>query len=218
MQNQSLKYAEPELTAQLHDRSEVNWRRLPLEARAVVQENVRMLTRRWQIANDPWHPANTSPRAMDEFFPGQRRLFEVLSLITLEKAQEIARTKSPLFHLPVTRAISGDSINFQSTLTPPQPGNDAERYDEVLDAITTRLDQLRLNRVLAQQTYSITEQEASFLSRHCSSELRALAADQNSVLRVAASDQFFIYAAFTQDVDWRTRTQFSRSSRAVALH
>lgn len=189
-----------------------------LEDRSVLQENFSALQRRWHVANDPQHPVHLDPKLMQNLFPDQRRLFEILAHMTLNQVTEIAQCKAPLFQLRfATGSLVEDPESAARAENPHKAFSEIESScrEENLMALAVRLDLTHQNETNCALLFGMQSSETKLLRRHSMLELRTLASHPLTRLVQGVTDQFFIISS-AKKMDWRLRTAFARTSRRTS--
>lgn len=163
---------------------------LPTVDRSIRDENQSALMRRWvfagtELANDI--------RIVQQCFPGQRTLLEVLSVLSEELVSELADCGLPLFSVRTPLAAQDGTFEAHK----PQNSFRAEAVEEVFMALISRLDALRTSPTQAAMLYDLQPAQASLIGRHNPRELHAMASDPAVVLLPTVSDDFFLIASTT---------------------
>ncbi|WP_240523426.1 hypothetical protein [Polaromonas sp. AER18D-145] len=178
---------------------------LPTVERSILDENTFALMRRWKAATvDPID----DPRIMNRWFPGQRELFRILSVLTKEQVVDLADCRMPLFSLRLP-VVSSDGV-FRKAL--PSSNFEAECLEEAALALVTRLDALRTSHTQGRILYDLNSAQANFFSRHSPRELYAVATDPAVGLIPASTDEFFTIAAMSK-LTSRERTVLAATTR-----
>jgi hypothetical protein len=148
---------------------------LPTVDRSIRDENKSALMRRWGFASSEL--ANDI-RICQQWFPGQRALFEVLSVVDESKVAEMADCGLPLFS--VRTPMTAQNGVFESHK--PKDAFQAEAIEEVFMALISRLDSLRTSHTQATMLYDLSSAQASLISRHSPRELHIIATDPAVIL------------------------------------
>jgi hypothetical protein len=177
--------------------------------RDIFEENRQLLERRWQLATTD---ALDNIKDLERFFPGQRELLDILSVMDLEQVRVMADCGTPLFkiNLPATPV--------DVPYTAPEGKLDQTEEDcanEMFIALLGRLDALRQGGVLARQVFDLSNPQSRFLERRSPREMLAMARDPNLTLRPAVNIDYF-YVAATHDLTTRDRTALSMTTRRLA--
>lgn len=177
--------------------------------RDIYEENRQLLERRWQLATSD---ALDSVKDLERFFPGQRELLDVLSVMDLEQVRVMADCGTPLFkiNLPAT-PVDVPYAAPEGKLDPIE--EDCAR--ETFIALLGRLDALRQGPVLARQVFDLSSSQSRYLERRSPREMQAMAHDPNLTLRPAVNMEYF-YVAATHDLTTRDRTALSMTARRLA--
>lgn len=179
--------------------------RLSTDDRSIRAENLALIMRRWHLAQNG-QPEN--PTVLDRWFPSQRNLMELLSVLDQEEAKQIADCGTPLFSLPRIAHINPADYIGVVTTGVWECGND----EEVYMALMSRLDALRTHRTNAVVNFDLAAAEAQAIAKLSPFELRAVARNPMMVMVPTASDQYFLAAA-TQALNPVQRTMLATSSR-----
>lgn len=185
---------------------------LPTSSRSVRLENRAALLRRWRLARAG---LLSQPRAVARWFPGQRRLLELLEVLEEVDVERVADCATPLFGLPLgcteLRLDPASEYSCQEPL-------EQEAAQECFLALSGRLDAIRTSLQQACILFAMAPAEASWLSRHCPHELKVLARDPSMLLNPVASHEFFIAAAHPDSqLSGAERTVLSAVSRRVSV-
>lgn len=157
-------------------------------SRTVLTENERLLERRWRIAQaDPFE----FDKDAEYWFPGQRTLFNILSVISLERVQEIAKCRRALFQVRLPVDFKGLPVKL------PKPDNELAResIDEILVALLDRRHALCSSPDEGRVVYELTGGQAALLLRLTTVELQDLAADLYLKMEAAVNNEFFYLVA-----------------------
>jgi hypothetical protein len=180
-------------------------RHLQVWNRSVRLENMNALARRWHLARSG---ALDNIRAIERIFPGQRNLLDLMATSTEEEVMQMADCSTPLFGLRL-RCVD---FELRSMIDPLSDPIEAGSVEESFVALVTRLDAVRTDMGQARIAFSLTKQEALWLSRYCPYELHALARDPAMVLVQAVHWDYFVVAA-TRSLGRVQRTLLSAVSR-----
>lgn len=177
--------------------------------RDIFEENRQLLERRWQLATTD---ALDNVKDLERFFPGQRELLDVLSVMDIEQVRVMADCGTPLFkiNLPAT-PVDVPYVAPEGKLD--QIEEDCAR--ETFIALLGRLDALRQGPVLARQVFDLSTSQSRFLERRSPREMQAMAHDPNLTLRPAVNMDYF-FAAASHDLTTRERTALSMTARRLA--
>lgn len=177
--------------------------------RDIFEENRQILERRWQLATSD---ALDEVKDLERYFPGQRELLDVLSVMDLDQVRVMADCGTPLFrvNLPAT-PVDVPYVAPQGKLDPIEE----ECARETFIALLGRLDALRQGPVLARQVFDLSSSQSRYLERRSPREMQAMAHDPNLTLRPAVNMEYF-YVAATHDLTTRDRTALSMTARRVA--
>lgn len=148
------------------------------------------------------------PKIMQRWFPGQRELCNILSVLTLDQVEDMADCGLPLFNLRLPLGIN-DSFLKQ---TVPADAFEAEAHQEVFLALVARLDSLRTSPSSLSMLYDMNSAQANFIGRHSSRELHCLAGDPSVVLVPAVTDEYFVLSA-AEKMTARERTVLASTTR-----
>ena len=164
---------------------------LPIVDRSIQDENKSALLRRWNfvstdLANDI--------RVRQQWFPGQRVLLEMLTVLNEEQVLELADCGLPLFSIRTPIAAQNDSFDAHK----PKDAFQAEAIEEVFMALISRLDCLRTSPTQATMLFDLPSAQASLISRHSPRELHMIATDPAVVLLPTVADEYFLIASTTQ--------------------
>ena len=178
---------------------------LPTVDRSIRDENRSALLRRWafsctELANDL--------RVCQQWFPGQRTLLEVLSVLCEEQVNELADCGLPLFSVRTPMAAQNGCFETHK----PKDSFQAEAIEEVFMALISRLDSLRTSPTQASMLYDLQSAQASLISRHSPRELHVIATDPAVVLLPTVADEYFMLAA-TAPMTFRERTVLAGTAR-----
>jgi hypothetical protein len=185
--------------------SSANQMYLPTVDRSIRDENRHALLRRWRFSQSA---LADNVRLSQQWFPGQRTVLEVLSVLSEHEVQDLADCGLPLFAVRTPVATPNGSVNSQE----PKDALHAEAIEEVFMALMSRLDSLRTSHTQAAMLYDLQASQASLISRHSPRELHAVACDPAVVLLPSVSDEYFLIAA-TSPMSYRKRTVLACTSR-----
>lgn len=178
---------------------------LPTVDRSIRDENRSALLRRWYfVASDL---ANDN-RICQQWFPGQRTLLEVLSVLSKEEVFELAECGLPLFSIRTPMVAQNDVFETHE----PKNAFQAEAIEEVFMALISRLDGLRTSHTQAVMLYDLQPAQASLISRHSPRELHAIATDPAVLLLPTVADEYFVIAS-TSHMTFRERTVLAGTVR-----
>lgn len=180
---------------------------LPTVDRSIRDENVNALLRRWKLACSD---SIDDPRVMNRWFPAQRELFSLLSVLSESQVHQLGDCGVPLFSLRLP-SVANEAIFASST---PVTGFEAECHEEAFMALVTRLDGLRTSFTQAATLFDLTSGQANMISRHSPRELHSLAGDPAVLLIPAAADEYFIHAGMSE-MTARERTVLAATTRRV---
>lgn len=182
---------------------------LPTVDRSIRDENTSACLRRWSYAvhdrgQDVWGQ-------QQQWFPGQRALLEILSVMTRDDVLRIADCGLPLFTIraPMVGASAGMPFEFIS----PQDAMHAQATEESFVALLCRLDSMRTSATQAEILYDMPTAYAKFINRHGPHELYSIASDPSVVLLPAVADEYFLLSATTENLSFRERTVLAGTSR-----
>lgn len=178
---------------------------LPTVDRSIQDENKSALLRRWAFASTEL--ANDM-RICQQWFPGQRALLEVLSVLSEEQVHELADCGLPLFSVRPPVAAQNDAFESHR----PKDAFQAEAIEEVFMALISRLDSLRTSPTQAAMLFDLPSAQASLISRHSPRELHVIATDPAVVLLPTVADEYFLIAA-TTPMTFRERTVLAGTAR-----
>lgn len=185
-------------------------RRLEVWRRAVRLENLSALMRRWKFASSPVFDGMRSGE-VEQRFPGQRDLLDMLGVCTQEEVECMADCATPLFTLRlrcIPFKLSAYEVHGWSD------HSEAESVQEGFLALSSRLDVTRTHTEQARIAYGMSTAEVNWLSRFSTHELYALAHDPAMVLWQAVTAGYFL-ACMSRALDRHQRTRFSAVSRLV---
>ena len=178
---------------------------LPTVDRSIQDENKSALLRRWAFASTDL--ANDI-RICQQWFPGQRALLEVLSVLNEEQVHDLADCGLPLFSVRPPIAAQNDAFESHR----PKDAFQAEAIEEVFMALISRLDSLRTSPTQAAMLFDLPSAQASLISRHSPRELHVIATDPAVVLLPTVADEYFLIAA-TTPMTFRERTVLAGTAR-----
>lgn len=178
---------------------------LPIVDRSIRDENKNALLRRWSFASSEL--ANDI-RVCQQWFPGQRALLEVLTVLSEDEVVELADCGLPLFSIRTPMAAQNGVFESHK----PKDAFQAEAVEEVFMALMSRLDSLRTSPTQASMLYDLQAAQASLISRHSPRELHVIATDPAVVLLPAVADEYFLIAS-TTPMTFRERTVLAGTAR-----
>lgn len=178
---------------------------LPTVDRSIRDENKSAILRRWAFSCT--ESANDN-RVVQQYFPGQRTLLEVLSVLSEEQVHELADCGLPLFSVRTPMAAQNGIFDVHK----PKDSFQAEAIEEVFMALISRLDSLRTSPTQAAMLYDLQSAQASLISRHSPRELHAIASDPAVVLLPTVADDYFLIAS-TTSMTFRERTVLAGAAR-----
>lgn len=178
---------------------------LPTVDRSIRDENKSALLRRWSFAASE---LSNDIRVCQQWFPGQRTLLEVLSVLSEEEVVELAGCGLPLFSIRTPLAAQNGVFESHK----PRSALQAEAIDEVFMALISRLDSLRTSPTQAAMLYDLQSAQASLISRHSPRELSVIATDPVVVLLPAVADEYFLIAS-ASGMTFRERTVLAGTAR-----
>lgn len=176
--------------------------------RAIADENAELLLRRWKIAGDD---SNRHPSIVNRWFPDQRDLFELLSVMSEEQVLDMADCKTPLFNFRLPVGLT--DLHFVPVH--PKDPFEMECFLECYTAALTRLDAIRVSVGEACCVYGLTQTEANFIARFTTGELKNLMADQRVAVAPSPSNEYFLLAGMTP-MTKKDRTVLAATSRVRA--
>lgn len=185
-------------------------RRLEVWRRAVRLENLTALVRRWRFARSSAFDGMRSGE-VEQRFPGQRDLLDLLAVCTQEEVERMADCATPLFTLRLRCTpfkLSAYEVHGWSDPL------EAESVQEAFLALSSRLDVIRTHLEQARIAYGMSTAEVNWLSRFSTHELYALAHDPSMVLSQAVRAGYFL-VNMSRELDRHQRTRFSAVSRLV---
>ena len=185
--------------------STTNCRNLPTVDRSIRDENKCALVRRWTFAKSEL--ANDI-RVCQQWFPGQRTLLDVLSVLSQEEAIKLADCGLPLFS--IRTPIAAQNSEFENHK--PKDAFHAEAIEEVFMALISRLDGLRTSHTQAAMLYDLQPTQASFISRHSPRDLHVVAINPSVVLLPNVADEYFVISSASH-MTFRERTVLASTSR-----
>lgn len=163
---------------------------LPTVERSILDENTFALVRRWRVATSD---SIKDPRVMNRWFPGQRELFNILSVLNEDQVVHLADCGLPLFSLRLP-SVANDGVFRRRS---PSSAFEVECLEESALALITRLDALRTSHTQGCVLFDLNSAQANFISRHSPRELHAIASDHAVGLIPASTDEFFTLAAMS---------------------
>lgn len=180
------------------------YQRMSTLDRCVLEENTQLLVRRWKYIRSG---SLNDPREVARFFPGQRHLLDILSVVNEEKLIEIADASIPLFGLKLPPA------NIPNRFTKTNPtALERDTTSENFIALLVRLDGIRTSSAQAAVLYDLSPQQVNLI-QHCTpSQLQSLADDPQVGLYPLASDQYFELAGLTE-MTTQERTVLAATTR-----
>ena len=178
---------------------------LPTVDRSIRDENKCALLRRWSFATSELANDN---RVCQQWFPGQRTLLEVLSVLSKEEVIELADCGLPLFSIRTPMAAQNGVFESHK----PKDAFQAEAIEEVFMALISRLDSLRTSHTQAVMLYDLQPAQASLISRHSPRELHVIATDPAVVLLPTGADEYFVIAS-ASPMTFRERTVLAGTAR-----
>lgn len=170
-----------------------------------MDENRSALLRRWSFTSTDMF---NDTRICQQWFPGQRGVLDVLSVMDEAQVHEMADCRLPLFS--VRAPIAANDGVFTSHA--PQSEFHVEASAEVFMALISRLDALRTSLTQAAMLYDLPTSQVSWISRHSLRELQAVASDPVAVLLPTVADEYFVIAA-TTPMTLRERTALAGTAR-----
>lgn len=187
---------------------------LPTVDRSIRDENASACLRRWSFAVDD--PGPDAWGQQQQWFPGQRALLEILSVMTRDQVLRIADCGLPLFTIrtPMAAASPALPLEFMS----PQDAMHAQATEESFVALLCRLDSLRMSATQAAMLYDMPTAHANFINRHGPHELHSIASDPSVVLLPAVADEYFVLSATSEHLTLRERTVLAGASRRKRLN
>ena len=179
---------------------------LPTVDRSIRDENASALLRRWEYAlTNPLFDSS----ACQQWFPGQRPLLELLSVLSKDQVMDIADVGLPLF---TVRTPVSSEFSTNRSLVPARDLLQQQAAEEVFIALMCRLDSLRTSVTQAQILYDLPPSHATFINRHGPVELRSIASDPSVVLLPSVAMEYFICAS-SKRIGSRERTVLACASR-----
>ncbi len=173
--------------------------------RSIRDENRMAILRRREFAARQIVNEN---KIVEQCFPSQRALLELLCVLDEEQALELADCALPLFTIRLPFAEHANPKIQSQT----QEGVASPSAEEVAMALLSRLDSLRSAHVQAAMLYDLNSAQAAFIGRHTPRELNHIAKDPAVVLLPTVSDEYFQIAATTK-MTTRERTVLAGTSR-----
>lgn len=182
-----------------------SYRHLPTVDKGIREENLHALVRRWKLAQQD---VMDDAKLMQRWFPAQRELFHILSVLPLEKVRELADCGTPLFNLRLPMGLN-DAMLKQA-----EPSNkfEAEAHEEAFMSLVARLDGLRTSPNSFSTLYDMSPPQANYIGRHSARELHCIAGDSAVTLIPAVADEYFQIAG-TSEMTARERTVLSCTTR-----
>lgn len=178
---------------------------LPAE-RAIATENKEMLLRRWKLAVSG---VDLDAHTMGRWFPGQKGLLELLSVLSMDEVLSIAECKVPLFRVKLPLLLEPTEIQI-----PPSSSDiEEDSRNECYLALLTRADAIQRSKEQAEVRYGFTARHANFLTKHTPRELQWLLGDLAVAVEPAVSQEFFVMAGMT-NLPQKARTVFAVASWA----
>ncbi len=187
---------------------------LPTVDRSIRDENASAILRRWSYAVNEC--ADEGFSRQQQWFPGQRVLLEILSVMTRDRVLRMADCGLPLFTIRTPMVGSSSALPIQ--LIRPQDEMHAQATQEAFVALMCRLDSLRTSATEAEILYDLPSAHANFINRHGPHELHSLASDPSVVLLPAVADEYFLLSATTQHLTLRERTVLAGAARRKLIH
>jgi hypothetical protein len=180
--------------------------------RAVREENMHALFRRWTYAQQDF---SDDAKVMGRWFPAQRELFNILSVVDIDQVEEMADCNLPLFTLRLP--IAFNEMVYQAPAAFGQPGQfEIDAHEEAFLALTSRLDSFRTDPTSLGHLYDMPAPQAHALGRMSSRQLHVLAGDPSINLVPLVSDEYFVLTA-TEQLTARQRTVLASTTRRSRL-
>lgn len=182
---------------------------LPDYVRSIRAENRVGLLRRWRLMQDR---DLMDPRVSAQWFPGQRGLLEMLTVLSEEEVLRMAECNSPIF-----------SVSLPAGLTPKTSASlfqrgvvEDENRKEIFMALVTRREAVIENPEQAAVQYDLSAVDLKVLSMHEPYELLDIAADPCLVMQPVASEQWFMVSAL-RDLTVARRTMYLGVSKRTVV-
>ena len=175
----------------------------PIIERSIRAENEDFLLRRWRIATTlelDWR------RSASQLFPNQRRLLELLAVLSEDQVRGLAKTSNPLFMVLLPSGSDYLATKF------PDEYLFQEAVKENTRALVTRLDCLRFDWTESKVRFDLANSQANFLCKYAVAELEVLALDPSVKVVPAVADAYFEVVALS-DLDARQKTLLAATNR-----